>query len=279
MMQPFKVQLLHGLQAGGRRHTVATVRDPNGYDEAMFAELRREAVPAECVSALLAALTLSVGEIERPTVDRIRELTAGDRERLLLGLCGQILGSEADLVAACPSCNELAEMPVRFVDVAPAPDQRAIPSASRVTIDAADGQWTARLLPPTGKTLEKAARGGPRDLVIDCIEELTDPSGSRVAARELPVDCEAAVADALFAIDPAAESLIEINCPSCARSIRALIDGFAILQTSFGSLSRLYDDVFRMARSYHWSEAEILSLPLRRRRHYIAIAEAAETPL
>lgn len=258
MTQPFKVQLLHGLQEGDRRHTVVTLRDPNGHDEAMLAELRREAVPAECVSALLAALTLCIGEIEHPTIDRIRELTAGDRERLLLALCTRILGAEADLIAACPSCSALAEMPVRFANVAPVSSQ-ADPRGSRVTIDAADGQWTATLLPPTGNTLEKAARGGShaaRDLIVDCIEELTDPSGSTVAPRELPIACEAAIADALFALDPVAESLVQIDCPSCGQPIRALVDGFAILQSAFGNPNRLYDDVFRMSRSYHWSEAE-----------------------
>jgi hypothetical protein len=275
MTQPFKVQLLHGLAEGDRRHTVATLRDPNGHDEAMLAELRREAAPAECVSTLLAALTLRIGEIERPTSDRIRELTAGDRERLLLALCGRILGSETDLVAACPSCGALAEMPVRFDDAAAAPTQAGVPQDSHITID----QWTAKLLPPTGNTLERAARSGPhaaRDLIIDCIEELTDPSGSRVSPRELPVACEAALAEALFALDPAAESLLEFGCPSCAKPMRALLDGFAIVQGVLGNPNRLYFDVFRMARNYHWSEAEILSLPLRRRRHYIAIAEAAE---
>ena len=52
MTQSFKVELLHGLLEAGRRHTLAELRDPTGHDEAMLAELRRDATPAECVSAL-----------------------------------------------------------------------------------------------------------------------------------------------------------------------------------------------------------------------------------
>ena len=84
------------------------------------------------------------------------------------------------------------------------------------------------------------------------------------------------VADALLALDPAAESLIEIECPSCAEPIDALLDGYAILQSGLGGATACTTMSFAWRATYHWSEAEILSLPLRRRRHYLAIAEASE---
>jgi hypothetical protein len=258
---------------------VAVLRDPTGHDEAMLAELRRDATPAECVSALIAALALRIGDIERPAPDRIRELTAGDRERLLLGLCARLLGPEADLVAACPSCGALAEMTVHLGDIAEIDAESGTVPESCVAVETGHARWTARLRPPAGADLERAARAGPgaaRDLIVGCIEELIDPSGSRVAPSELPAACESTVADALLALDPAAESLIEIECPHCTKSVGTLLDGYALLQDGLGGASRVYEDVFRMARAYHWSEADILSLPLRRRRHYIAIAEAAE---
>ena len=279
MMQPIKVELLYGLLEDGRRHTLAELRDPTGHDEAMLAELRRDATPAECISGLIAALTLRIGEIECPSMDRIRKLSAGDRERLVLALCARLLGPEVDLTATCRSCGAVAEMPVRFADVAGASAQSGVTAESQIELAAGDARWVARLRPPAGADLERAARNGPqaaRDLIVSCIETLADPSGHRVAQSELPSACESIVADALLALDPAAESLIEIDCPSCAKPIHALLDGYAILQCGLGSANRVYDDVFRIARIFHWSESEILSLPLRRRRHYVAIAEASE---
>jgi hypothetical protein len=279
MMQPIKVELLHGLLEGGRRHTRAELRDPTGHDEAMLSELRADATPAECVSGLIAALTLRIGEIECPTMDHIRKLSAGDRERLVLALCARLLGPEVDLIATCPSCGAVAEMPVRFADVAGASARSSVPAESQIELAAGDARWVARLRPPAGADLERAARDGPqaaRDLIVSCIEKLTDPSGHRVAQSELPTACESVVAYALLTLDPAAESLIEIDCPSCAKPIDALLDGYAILQCGLGGANRIYDDVFRIARTFHWSEYEILSLPLRRRRHYVAIAEASE---
>jgi len=279
MTQPFTVELQHGLLEGGRRHTLAELRDLTGHDEAMLAELRRDATPAECVSGLIAALTLRIGEIECPLVDRIRELTAGDRERLVLALCARLLGPEADLIAMCQSCGAVAEIPVCFADVAGACMQPGTTAESRIELVAGDAHWVARLRPPVGADLERAARDGPqaaRDLMVSCIQELTDPSGHRVAQSELPTACESVIADALLALDPAAEALIEADCPSCAKPIDALLDGYAILQCGLGGANRIYDDVFRIARAFHWSEHEILSLPFRRRRHYLAIAKASE---
>src|SRR6476469_7167210 len=50
VVQPIKLELLYGLLEDGRRHTLAELRDPTGHDEAMLAELRRDATPAECIS-------------------------------------------------------------------------------------------------------------------------------------------------------------------------------------------------------------------------------------
>jgi hypothetical protein len=279
MTQSFTVQLFHGLCEGGCRHTVAELRDPTGHDEAMLAELGRDATPAERVSALIATLTLRIGEIEAPTAERILELTAGDRERLVLALCARLLGPEIDVVATCPSCGALAEMSMRCADIAAAHLASGASTDPYFDLKADGANWVARLRPPTGADVERAARGGPdaaRDLIVRCIEELADASGNRLAQSGLPAACESSVADALLALDPVAESRIVLDCPCCAEPIDALLDGFAILQSGLGGATRIYDDVFRMARNYHWSEAEILSLPLRRRRLYLAIAEGTE---
>jgi hypothetical protein len=272
MTQSFKVELLHGLVADGRRHRLAELRDPNGHDEAMLAELSN-AAPAERVSALVAALVQRIGECERPSADQLLELTVGDRERLLLALAARLLGAELDLVTPCPSCRSLVEIPVRFADLIAVRPEVA---ADRIELQANDGRWTARCRPPTGDDLPRALRHGTRRLIVDCLTELIDPAGNRVAGETLPPECEAPMSSALAELDPAAECRVEIACPSCAEAVEALIDGFTILRTAFGGPSRLYDDVYRMARAYHWSEAEILALPLGRRRHYLAIAEARQ---
>lgn len=279
MMQSFAVDLLHGLVEEGRRHAVAVLREPTGHDEALLADLRRAATPAECASALIAALTLRIGAIEQPSRERLAALSAGDRERLMLALCARLLGPEAFLVASCGSCGAIVEFTVNFAECAATrdADERIIPA--QFAFESEDGRWTARLRPPSGADLERAARGGPgasRALILACVESLAGPSGAALSQSALPAHCEAAIADALLALDPAAETHVRADCPSCGAPIEALLDGLSIVQSALGGARRIYEEVFRMAQSYHWSEAEILSLPMRRRRQYLAIAEAAE---
>jgi hypothetical protein len=276
MSRSFKVELLHGLTAGGQRHTLAELREPTGRDEAILAELDPEAVPAERISALIEALVIRFGACECPSRDQLLQLTAGDRERLVLAICSALLGPQVDLVTPCPHCGNLTEVPIRFDQVIAS---RPVAPLDSFELQTERGRWKARCRPPNGADLAKAVRGGTeaaRELIAHCLLALSDPAGNQVAANTLPVECEADLAAALWRLDPIAECRIEMECPSCGGGIGALIDGYAILRTGLGDANRLYGDVYRMARAYHWSEAEILSLPLRRRRHYLAIAVAED---
>jgi hypothetical protein len=274
MAQFYKVQLYHGLTMGGVVDTVAELRDLTGHDEAIVTEPGDD-TPAERVSALIAALTLRIGHCEHPSRERLLQLTVGDRERLLLAVSARLLGAEADLLTSCPGCGNLAEVPVRFADLI---SIEPMTPPDRIELASPAGGWIARCRPITGADLEKAARSGAhgvRDLLVGCLLDLSDPAGQLRSPDSLPSECVADLADALAALDPAAECSAEIECPFCAGKIEALVDGFTVMRTAFGGPQRLYEDVYHMARAYHWSEADILALPLRRRRHYLAIADGA----
>ena len=132
-----------------------------------------------------------------------------------------------------------------------------------------------RCRPPAGIDLEKAARAGldaARDLIVDCVLELTAPDGQELPADKLPRELEPDVAQVLAGFDPAAECDIPIECPSCNCTIEAVLDSYTLLRAGLGSRVQIYDDVYRIARVYHWSEADILSLPAPRRRQYLAAA-------
>ena len=234
------------------------------------------APPAKCISALIASLTQRVGKFANPSRHQLMQLTTGDRERLVLAVCARLLGPEADLVVPCPACRDLCEVPVHFADIIAL---RPSTLDDHCTLEASDGTWTARICPPTGHDLETVSTGGAgaeRQLLANCLSELCDPAGQKVARENLPQECEAQLAEALAALDPLAECRIGIDCPHCAARFDTLLDGFTLLRTAIGDSNSLYGDIYRMARAYHWSEADILALPLRQRRHYLAIAAAQE---
>jgi hypothetical protein len=252
------------------------LRDPTGYDEAVMAEAG-DATPAEQTSRFLAELITKISDCERPTPGEVLALTVGDRERLLLAVSARLLGHELQLVAACPHCREKAEISARVADLielpAPAPDE--------IDLEAEDGRWRARIRPPTGADLQRAARSAPdaaRALLTDCLLELVDPAGRPAQPTVLPAECEARVASALAELDRLAECSVEIACPTCQAPIEALIDGYTLLRAALGGAENLYREVLRMTRAYRWSEAEIMALPLIRRRRYLTAAGVEGAP-
>ena len=274
-MQSFEVELLHGLSDAGEVHRLAVLREPTGRDQALMMELAGTP-PAKSISALMASLTQRIGKCANPSRDQLLHLTAGDRERLVLAVCARLLGPEADLVVPCPTCRDLCEVPVHFADIIAL---RPSTSDDHCSLAAADGIWTARICPPTGHDLEAVSTGGAgaeRQFLEICLSELHDPAGQKVARESLPPECEAQLAEAIAALDPLAECRIGIDCPHCAATFDTLLDGFTLLRTAIGDANSLYGDIYRMARAYHWSEADILALSLKQRRHYLAIAAAQE---
>ncbi|QIG49837.1 hypothetical protein G5V57_20205 [Nordella sp. HKS 07] len=273
-MHSFQVELLHGLGGADRMDRLAELREPTGEDQALLAEMDR-ALPARSTSALIANLLLRLGNA-RPTPDQLAKLTLGDRERLLLAVCSHLLGAQADLAVTCPACRALVEVPIRFSDLISARPARA---AIRCSLVAGDGEWSAELTPPTGMDLDRAMKAGSeaaRRLLESGLMALFDARGQAVSRDALPQECEAELAEKLLALDPLAECRIGVECPHCTQHFDTLLDGFALLRTAFGGAEALYGDVYRMARAYHWSEADILALPLAKRARYLAIAMAAE---
>jgi hypothetical protein len=230
-----------------------------------------DATPAEQASRFLAGLITKIGDCERPTPGDVQTLSVGDRERLLLAVSARLLGPELQLMATCPHCREKAEITARVADLIALP----CPAPDEIHLEAEDGRWRARIRPPTGADLKRAARGAPdaaRVLLTDCLIELVDPSGRPVEATVLPAECEAHVASALAGLDRMAECSVEINCPYCQVPIEALVDGYTLLRAALGGAGNLYQEVLGMTRAYRWSEAEIMALPVIRRRRYLAAA-------
>jgi hypothetical protein len=71
---------------------------------------------------------------------------------------------------------------------------------------------------------------------------------------------------------PNLDLTMDVSCLSCQRSF---IAPFALQDFFFGELSIsadiLYREIHYLAFHYHWSEAEIMSMPRARRRRYIDV--------
>ncbi|MEZ4718279.1 MAG: hypothetical protein R2851_19635 [Caldilineaceae bacterium] len=74
----------------------------------------------------------------------------------------------------------------------------------------------------------------------------------------------------LAAVDPWAETLLELACPACATRWHAAVDiGEFFWRELTVQAKRLLREVHLLARGYGWREADVLALHPRRRQAYL----------
>ncbi|CAN7555080.1 hypothetical protein [Mesorhizobium sp. LjNodule214] len=284
MRESATVLLAHGLPEAGVRHLDAQLRGLTGHEEAMIGDCPVRITPAECTTAVLAAVTRRIGKLESVTPEMVAELVVGDRERLLLTLCEMTFGPELDLVTTCPKegCGAVSEVPVWIGDIIGR--QEAVAEIEHEIRPATPkGEWQIRFRLPSGCDQERAAQAAlsnpadaARALIIGCVVAITDPSGAAVPPGELPAAFETALSDAFQRLDPFAESTTAIVCPVCRTETKVVLDAFSVLHAGLNRGAGIYADVYRMARAYHWNERDILALPLARRKRYLELASGVE---
>jgi hypothetical protein len=207
----------------------------------------------------------------------MRDLTIGDRERLLLGLYGLSFGPLVDTILNCPNCAEIVELSLDLDFVLTRSAGSSHASEHSLTI----GPLTLRFRLPTGADHERAAQIALTDpgraadtLRAACVISLTDGT-VEISAERMPDALEAALEEALRRLDPAAEIAIAADCPACGATVGGTLDALSVLTSQLGPPGAVLGDVDRIARAYHWSEAAILALPTARRRRYLALLDRA----
>jgi hypothetical protein len=203
----------------------------------------------------------------------LRTLTITDFEYLLLSLRASWLGLRMTLGLACNVCHELAQLDVELSELlaqaTPLTPRGVAPLPARSSWFTLDGV-TFRL-PIVGDLMQTAGQLRP----AKALAALTLGEG------EAPRQVRARIERAMSVMAPQLSRMIEGICPSCGAPLTAYLSvpGTVVAELRLGA-AHLHDEVDLIARNYHWPQAEILSLPLTRRRAYVerirrALAQAA----
>ena len=224
-------------------------------------DFRRRARPA-LVTEVLGCCTSNGGE--RPLDESFfRELPVGVRLHAMV-LLWLMSGRSADVGIRCSdeSCGadfEITAPLVVLLETARAHDPGR-------PVEVAVGESSLRLRLPTGGDLERWAACAPSRAEI-IAELLEDGTVIDTAADPTELDL---IEAALSAADPLVDLELDGECPDCGRPFRVPFDLEAeALRVLEGEQRAVLDSVDRIARVYHWSEAEILALPRWRRRAYL----------
>ena len=219
-----------------------------------------------------ALLLLSAADPET-SWDALAALPVGRRDGLLLTLRQWAFGEKMVSVADCPACGESLELIFSVKDVqAESPDPGSDASPIHATID---GYEVAFRLPTTTDVAGAVDAADPRIALLDrCIASVVR-DGRDVAVAELPASVRSAVADRMAEADPQANVHTTVGCPDCAHTWRADFDVASFFWTEIEAWAhRTLRQVHRLARTYGWTEDEILALTASRRQLYMQMIQA-----
>lgn len=114
--------------------------------------------------------------------------------------------------------------------------------------------------------LENDAREAARRLLARCTLQGDAQALDDAALRE--------VEDALEALDPNADIALALHCTACGVQQVAQLDAAVLLWDQIAARSRaLLGEVHQLARTYGWTESEILALSDARRAAYLEMVE------
>ncbi|MDJ0801681.1 MAG: hypothetical protein QNI97_02325 [Desulfobacterales bacterium] len=208
------------------------------------------------------------------TAALIDRLSVGDRQFLMQQLSGWLGMDAVWMTAACTRCKAPFDFSIRASELPVKPSGDGYPFA---TVATSNGTATWRV--PNGADQKAMATIPPeqtaeRVLMERCLLEIKDPDAGPAAAwiAALDPDDMRKVEAALEDVAPEVTSALQVHCPVCHEANTVGVDPYLVLN---GWSEAISTDVHTIASTYHWSEAEILSLSRNRRRRYLQLIDQA----
>jgi len=216
------------------------------------------------------ALLLLMRGCRECTHEALAQVSLGQRDTRLLRMRRELFGDLLDARAECPQCQERVECSMSCQQLlAEAVDSH--PPEATLTVDGIE----LRLRVPDSRDLALAATrpsvAAARRLLLERCVTPANTEGFEIEV--LSEAAQALIADQLAASDPRAEILLNLSCPACGHGWQMLFDIAAFLWAEVSTQAkRVLQQIDLLARTYGWTEAEVLRLSERRRGWYVEMA-------
>jgi hypothetical protein len=218
------------------------------------------------------ALTMLAVAMPDCTTDELARLSIGRRDSWLLMLRELTVGAQLASVVPCPRCGEQLELELNIRDLRLTDPTVTIEPESTVNL----AEFTIQIHLPNSYDLA-AVVGCPnvetayRQLLQRCIVQI-DRSGERIGSDQLPLAVLQQLSAQIAEIDPQAEIILTPICPACEHTWQVLFDIVTFFWTELSDRARrLMQEVYLLARSYGWREADILAMSPLRRQFYLEL--------
>lgn len=202
--------------------------------------------------------------------------TLGERNARLMELHARLFGSEIELLSHCPACHTVAQFSgscdALAAQMGPGP---ADAPTHRLE---AQGHVIEFRLPDSVDIASASSVDGSEDfvrLLLDrCVLACTR-EGTDVPVRQLPEPVLDALSQRMETLDPGASVSFALDCPQCATHWQAPLDvGEMLWRKVRAAAERVLLDIDVLARSYGWTEPEVLRLSPLRRAAYLQMVTA-----
>jgi hypothetical protein len=234
------------------------------------------AVPSAGEYLWLWEQALALGPVERALslaaaagadVDVLRTRPYGQTNARVLALRESMIGADLAATACCPACGSRVEFTVPAADLHV--HTPALESSSVVA-----GEYVVDWRPPTpGDLLDAAGGADPETALRRRCLTARSTTGTLVDSATLPADIVELADTAMANADPLADIQVALTCPDCDAAFDADLDLGAFVWAEVEARARrLFHEVDVLARTYGWTEAEVLALSETRRAAYLRMA-------
>jgi hypothetical protein len=264
-MRRTTVAFMHGTLYKGNLLKKAELRELNGYDQELL--LEHNSVSAiDQVKYLLANIVDFGKQIEQGEKEYLlNSLAIGDLAVLILELRRITFGDTLQCLITCPSCKENMSADIGLTQLLQKPNDFEPKDVYEVKVD----DFTLKLRPVTGvdlsSVIEYDEASAMVQLVTSCVLDSTPKLPEKLDDQLL-----AAISSKLNELDPQADILLDLTCPNCKYRFQApFFPEDFFLREIDARKSQFEGEVHWIAFNYHWSEDEILALPLSKRKKYV----------
>lgn len=228
---------------------------------------------------------LMILSVAYPDMTRLQlaALSIGERDARLLAIRDRTFGSVLNVFTTCPQCQQELELSLTTTSLrfSAADDMQDAGHGFFTVI----GDLTVQYRLPDSTDLEAVAAckeiGAARRLLLDrCVLEIqsgADEQRQPIAKKKKTYTPAfvTALASQMAERDPQAEVLLNLHCAECKHEWQSLFDIATFFWTELEiHAKRLLNEIYILARAYHWREQEILALTPLRRRWYLEMVTA-----
>lgn len=207
----------------------------------------------------------------------LAHLSIGQRDQRLLVLRERLFGPQLVNTAVCPACSARIEWENTVADVLVPPIEKALPESNEFDLEI--DRFSLRCRLPNSMDIADVvsapdAEQAQQQLLYRCILN-AEYSGDSCTVDQLPQHVIQALTQRIETLDPQAEVRINLQCPECSHCWEVLFDIASFLWSELNEWAeRTLQTVHKLAKSYGWTEHEILNLSPVRRQLYFGMVSA-----